>query len=180
MARTPSRLVPTLAGAPAELDFSHEMSDDFDALSRDKVPVRSMEERDLRRLVEIDRRITGRDRSAYFRQKMDEAVRQSGVRISLVAESEGFVSGYIMARVDHGDYGHMAPEAVIDTIGVDPELAGKGIGKALISQLVANLAALRVDRVRTHVSWNEFGLSGFLAGAGFTPAQRLVLRRRLA
>jgi ribosomal protein S18 acetylase RimI-like enzyme len=179
MARTSGRIVPTEAGAPAELDFSAETSDDFEALSRDKFPVRSMEERDLERLADIDKRITGRDRSAYFRQKMDEALRHAGVRISLVAESDGYVSGYIMARVDYGDYGHMAPEAVIDTIGVDPETAGKGIGRALLSQLVANLSALRVERVRTQVAWDEFGLSRFLASAGFAPAQRLVLRRRI-
>lgn len=167
------------AGAPQELDFSSEESDDFEALSRDKVPVRSMKESDLAKIIEIDKRITGRDRSAYFRQKLDEALRQSGVRVSLVAESDGFVSGYIMARVDAGDYGHIEPEAVIDTIGVDPNVARSGIGRALVSQLLANLQALRVDRVRTLVEWDDRVMLGFLNGAGFAPAQRLVLRRAI-
>lgn len=172
--------VPRQAEAPQELDFSSATSDDIEALSRDKVPVRSMVEGDLASIVAIDGRITGNDRSAYFRQKLGEALSESGVRVSLVAESDGFVVGYIMARVDIGDYGHVAPEAVIDTIGVDPEAAGHGIGTALLSQLVANLSALRVERVRTHVAWNDLSLLGFLGKAGFRPAQRLVLRRRIA
>jgi ribosomal protein S18 acetylase RimI-like enzyme len=180
MARSPSPLLPLEAGAPLELDFSAPAGDDFDALSRDVTPVRSMEARDLAKLIDIDRRITGRDRTGYFRQKLDEALHQSGVRVSLVAESEGYVAGFIMARVDFGDYGHVEPEAVIDTIGVDPNYARKGIGRALVSQLVANLAGLRVERIRTHVAWNDLALIGFLARAGFAPSQRLVLRRRVA
>jgi ribosomal protein S18 acetylase RimI-like enzyme len=179
MAGTSSPLLPRQAEAPHELDFSSVTSDDFEALSRDKVPVRSMEERDLAMIIDIDRRITGTPRAAYFRQKLDEALHESDVRVSLVAESDGYVAGFIMARVDFGDYGRIEPEAVIDTIGVDPESARKGIGRALLSQLVANLSALRVERVRTHVAWNDLALLGFLDSAGFRPAQRLVLSRRL-
>jgi len=179
MARPATPRIPTVSGAPQELDFSSEQGDDFEALSRDKIPVRSMEERDLRKIIDIDRRITGRDRSAYYTQKLDEMLRQSGVRISLVAEVDGFVAGFIMARVDAGDFGALAPEAVIDTIGVDPERPGQGIGQALISQLLANLGALRVERLRTLVAWDEHDLVRFLAGVGFAPAQRLVLRRSL-
>lgn len=180
MARSVLPLLPVQAEAPRELDFSSETSDDFEALARDRIPVRSMEERDLAKLIDIDRRLTGRDRSAYFRQKMDEALRQSGVRVSLVAESDGHVAGYILARVDFGDYGRMEPEAVIDTIGVDPECARRGSGRDLLSQLVANLSGLRVERVRTNVAWNDLALLGFLGAAGFAPAQRLVVRRRIA
>ena len=40
------------------------------ALARDRVPVRGMKADDLRALVSIDRRIVGRDRSAYFERKL--------------------------------------------------------------------------------------------------------------
>jgi len=99
------------------------------------------------------------------------------VRVSLVAELDGQVAGVIMARVDFGEFGHTEPEAVIDTIGVDPGYGHMGVAQALVSQLMANLAALRVERVRTEVDWNHFALLGFLERLGFRPHRRLALRR---
>ncbi len=49
------------AGVP---DYSGPHGDDIALLSRDKVPVRSMIASDLPALIRIDRKITGRDRSA--------------------------------------------------------------------------------------------------------------------
>ena len=100
----------------------------------------------------------------------------SGVRISLVAEQDGLVVGFVMARVDYGEFGCTETEAVMDTIGVDPAFAGRGVGRALLSQLLHNLNSLRVERVRTEVAWNAFEFNRFLAALGFRPSQRLVLK----
>ena len=146
-------------------------------LARDEVFVRSLEQRDFESIVRIDKRITGRNRRAYYDRKISEALRESGVRVSLVAESEGQVTGFVMARVDYGDFGQAETSAVIDTIGVDPLAAGSRIGQALMSQLLLNLRALRVETVRTEVEWQEFGLARFLSRCGFEPAQYLALSR---
>lgn len=173
--RTTPEMVNQFAGEP---DFSDPNSDDFEALSRDLVPVRSMEREDLESLVRIDRRITGRDRSSYYKRKVSEAIDESGVRVSVVAEMQGEIAGFIMARVDYGEFGRTATDAVIDTVGVDPAYARKGVGRALISQLLTNLDALRVEQVRTEVEWNDFDLLGFLDNVGFKPSQRLAFVRR--
>ena len=164
------------AGVP---DFSGPESDDFEALSRDRLPVRSLREEDLDAIVRIDGKLTGRDRRDYFAAKLREALGESGVRVSLVAEVDGRVAGYVMARVDYGEFGQTEPGAVIDTIGVDPESGRHGVGTALLSQLLANLDSLRVERVHTSVSWNNFVLLGFLERNGFTPAQQLVLSKAI-
>ena len=169
---TPRRLAD--AGEP---DYSHPSGDDFEALARDRVRVRSMVADDLPDLVRIDRLITGRDRSAYFAGKVDEVLVESGIRVSVVAEQDGRPAGYIMARLDFGEFGRTEPEAVIDTIGVDPAFTHHHIGSALLSQLIANLAALRVERLRTELGWDEFGLLAFLEHCGFRPSQRLALSR---
>lgn len=52
-----------------------------------------------------------------------------------------------------------------------------GVGHALISQLMTNLVTLRVDVVRTEVTWDAFGLLAFLKKLGFAPSQRLVLSK---
>jgi len=162
------------AGMP---DYSDPGGDDFVALARDRIPVRSMREDDLAAIVRIDRRYTGRERNAYYQRKLKEVLSESGIRVSLVAEHDGLPVGYVMARVDYGEFGRTEPAAVIDTIGVAPDFAHHGVGQALLSQLFANLAGLHVETVRSTVKWDNFGLLRFLRGVGFQPAQRLVLTR---
>ena len=152
---------------------------DYPVLERDAIPSRSMKADDLAAIIKIDRKLVGRERRAYYERKTKETLEESGVRVSLVAEDDGFVVGFIMARVDFGEFGQTEPEAVIDTIGVDPDFAGKGIGGALISQLMNNLTALRADRVRSETHYNELGLQQFLQRNGFRPAQRLSFSRQV-
>ena len=161
-----------------ELDFSDSSGDDFDALSRDRVHVRSMEQGDLAAIVAIDKTATGKDRTDYLSHHLQEALQHSGIRVSLVAESEDDRPvGFLMARVDFGEFGRTEPEAVIDTMGVDPDAAHHGVGHALMSQLLANLRALRVDKARAGVAWDDFAVIGFLESCGFRPSQRLALRK---
>ena len=147
--------------------------DEHETLARDEVLVRSLQESDLGRVVRIDERITGRNRLAYYERKFAEALRESGVRVSLVAETDELVTGFVMARVDYGEFGLAEATATLDTIGVDPTASGARIGQALVSQLLVNLSGLRVETVRTEVRWCDLELLGFLMRCGFTPAQRL-------
>jgi GNAT superfamily N-acetyltransferase len=158
-----------------EPDYSDPIADDFDALSRDRVLVRSLAPGDFDRVVAIDRKITGRDRGAFFNRKFAEGLYESGVRLSLVAEMEGIAVGFMMARVDFGEFGRTASEAVIDVLGVDEAYRSRQVGHALMSQLLANLASLQVDTVRTEVQWNDFGLMMFLDHCRFEPSQWLGL-----
>src|SRR5690242_3191808 len=169
--------IPARVGDAAELDYGKPAPPDFGPLARDRIPVRAMKESDLAALVAIDRRNTGSDRSGYFERKLDEALRESGVRVSLVAEQDGAVVGFIMARVDFGEFGRLEPIAVMDTIGVDPDWHDRGVGRALLSQLLVNLGTLRVERIRTDVAWRDRDLLGFLDRCGFLPAQQLCFKR---
>ena len=154
--------------------------DDYATLSRDRVPVRSMKEDDLAAAVRIDRKLTGRDRSAYYAAKLREMLTESGIRVSLVAEEDGFVVGFVMARVDFGEFGKVDKAAILDTIGVHPGFAGSGIGHALLSQLFLNLATLQVETVLTQVSPENIGLHRFLYSCGFHPSQRLMLSKTIS
>lgn len=154
--------------------------DYYEALSRDRVPVRSLSEDDLAAAVRIDRKLTGRDRSAYYAAKLREMLTESGIRVSLVAEEDGFVIGFVMARVDFGEFGNVDKAAILDTIGVHPGFAGSGAGHALLSQLFLNLATLQVETVLTQVSPENIGLHRFLYSCGFHPSQRLVLSKTIS
>lgn len=153
-----------------ERDVERPFEDEFDWAD---LPVRSMTEDDLPSIVRTDRKTTGRDRTPYFHRKANEALRQSGVRVSLVAELDGQFAGFLMARVDLGEFGRTDPVAVLDTIAADPAFKGRGVGRALMEQLLLNLRSLRVERILTEVEWNDFDLQRFLVRTGFGPSQRL-------
>ena len=179
MTRPTTITIPERIGDAQEINYGKAPDADFGPLARDKVPVRSMNQGDLRALITIDRRITGRDRSSYFERKLAEALHESDVRVSLVAEQDGVPVGFIMARVDLGGFGRLEPVAVLDTIGVDPDYRSYGVGRALLSQLLVNLATLRVEIVRTELDWRDRELLAFLDRCGFRPSQRLCFDRTI-
>jgi len=160
-------------------DWSAPAANDFEQLARDIADVRLLTAKDIDDVVRIDRHVTGRDRRAYVQHALDEALRESGVRISLAARIDGVMAGYVMARADLGDFGRTEPVAVIDTLGVSPEYAHRGIGHALLQQLFLNLDALRIERVETVVAVQAIPLLHFFLDTGFAPAQRLAFVKDL-
>lgn len=162
-----------------ETDYGAPEGNDFERSARRGCDVMTMRPEDLRQIVRIDRQITGTDRQNYIEGKLGEAMTDSGVRVSLTARLDGAIVGFLMARADHGDFGRAEPVAVLDTIGVDPAYGRRGVAHALVSQLFANLSALRIDRIETVVAPTDHGLQHFLTDVGFRPTQRLAFRLAL-
>lgn len=167
-------------GPGPEISFSGDSGNDFERLARDRADVHSMTPSDLADIVRIDKNISAVDHSAYLQAKLAEAMMDSSVRISLVARRDGVNVGYLMARADLGDFGRTEPVAIVDTLGVDPEYAHHGVGRALMSQLLVNLGALRIERLETVVATRNLALLGFMQALGFGPSQRLPFICRLA
>ncbi len=148
-------------------------------LESETVLVRSMREEDLSAIVAIDAAATGRRRPRYFEVMLHRAITQAGVQISLVAELDQRVVGFVIGSLYYGEYGVVEPSASIDAISVNPSDRGKHVGHALMRQLHLNLAALRITTLRTEVSWDHFGLLAFFRSQGFKPSQRLCLECEL-
>jgi ribosomal protein S18 acetylase RimI-like enzyme len=146
----------------------------------EQVTVRNLRPKDLDRVVDVDRRNTGRSRSEYFRVKLAQALSDTGIQVSLAAELDGQFAGFLLARVWYGEFGATEQNAVLDTIGVHPAYHGKGVGRALLRQLRENLLALGIRALRTEVSWNDQRLLSFFHHEGFAPAPRLCLDWPLA
>lgn len=173
---TMDALEPELSGNERnqEKDFSDPRGDEVRSLSRDVVVCRSLQAEDKPMLIRIDKKVTGRDRSSYYERKVKEVLTESGIRVSLVGELDGQVVGFIMARVDYGEYDRTEPIAVLDTMGVHPDFGNRNIGSALLAQLLGNLATLRLDKIRTQVDANHFDVLSFLMKNGFSPSQELA------
>ena len=139
-----------------------------------------MTHEDLPAIVRIDSKISGKNHQAYYNQKFAEVFDQSGIRVSLVAEQDDHVVGFLMARVDFGEFDRIEPAAVLDTIAVDPAYTHHLVGTALLSQLFANLATLRIEVIRSEADADHIDVLRFLQRNGFSNSQRLAFVREVA
>ncbi|MCR4316842.1 MAG: GNAT family N-acetyltransferase [Planctomycetes bacterium] len=151
---------------PGETEFDH-------------VTVRSLDRADIGDLVKIDAEILGRSRTKYFEVKVDLCLKDTGLNISLVAETDGMVAGFLLGRVYYGEFGLPEPTAIIDTIAVRPSMKGRKVGGALIRQLSMNMHSLGIEKIQTNVEWRSFDLLGFLGSQGFEPTPTLCLEKKL-
>jgi ribosomal protein S18 acetylase RimI-like enzyme len=142
--------------------------------------VRRLRPDDLERVVALDALITGRERRGYFEHKLATNLLDSSVEVSLGAEVDGILVGFVLARVWTGEFGTTEPVAVLDTLGVQPGFRHRGIGAALVDQLATNLRGLEVDTLRTEAAWDAFDLLRFFHRHGFRPAARVCLDLDLA
>ena len=144
-------------------------------LETDAVLVRTMRQDDLKAIVAIDAAASGRRRPRYFELMLQRSVTQASLQISLVAEIERRVVGFVIGSLYYGEYGVAEASASIDAISVDTAVRERNVGKALMRQLRLNLGALRIATLRTEVSWDHFDLLGFFRSQGFRPSSRLCL-----
>lgn len=140
-----------------------------------EVQVRQLRPDDLEVVVALDAKNTGRRREEYFKLKLAQALSHTGIIISLAAELDGMFAGFLLARVFYGEFGSTEKIAMLDTLGVHPELRGRGVGDALIGQLRTNLLGLGIKTLQTEVSWEDQALLAFFHREGFQPAPRLCL-----
>lgn len=147
----------------------------MDSLEQEAIIVRNLQPTDLEAVIRLDAKVTGRQRGEYFKIKLDQNLAETGIKVSLAAESEGCFAGFLLARVYYGEFGLPEPTAVLDTIGVDPGFRGRGLGRAMVQKLRMLLSSLGVGRLQTEVSWDSPELLAFFHGQGFRPADRFCL-----
>jgi ribosomal protein S18 acetylase RimI-like enzyme len=142
------------------------------------VMIRTLKKDDLNAIVGIDERVLGENRRNYWERKL-ELMNDRSSQISLVAEVEGEVQGFILGDVSGWEFG--VPETVgwIDTIGIDPAYQKKGLASALSRELIQNLKALRVKTIYTLVSWNDWDLLQFFHAMGFTRGDMINLELKI-
>jgi [ribosomal protein S18]-alanine N-acetyltransferase len=93
----------------------------------DRLLVRAMEKRDLERVVEIESLSFS---SPWSKEAFQKEIEENKLAVYLVAECSGAVAGY-MGMWKVMDEGH------ITNIAVAPEYRGRGIGGALLAEMIA-------------------------------------------
>ena len=153
---------------------------DADVIPRDLVLVRSLQSSALDAIVAIDAAGTGRRRERFLAQKLTQALRDTGIAMSLAAVLDDHVVGFVLARIYYGEFGVVEPAAVLDVLGVHPDYRGRHVAAALVDQLRTNLLGLGIRALQTEVPWSSPDLVTFFQHEGFTIAPRLCLDLDLA
>ena len=146
--------------------------------SLENVKIRTLKREDVDAIVEIDEKVLGEYRRDYWERKL-ELMNNKFSQISLVAEIEGKVVGFILGDVSGWEFG--VPETIgwIETIGVDPGYQKKGLATSLAHELVNNLKATGVKTIYTLVSWNDWDLLQFFHAMGFTRGDMINLELKI-
>ena len=144
----------------------------------ENVKIRTLRKEDLDAIVEIDERVLGENRRNYWERKL-ELMNNKASQISLVAELEGRVVGFILGDISGWEFG--VPETIgwIDTIGIEPACQKKGLATALARELVQNLKSLGVKTIYTLVSWNDWDLLQFFHAMGFSRGDMINLELKI-
>ena len=128
--------------------------------------VRSLTELDLDGIVRIAEKTRGRyepdlweDRVTYYLRRAPEG--------SVVAESDGEVVGFMLGDVRTGEFGIEEKSGWIEVLGVDPDAAGRGVGRALAEEMLARFRKAGVVTVRTMVDASMPEVEAFFGALGF-------------
>ena len=148
--------------------------------ARDRVLVRNLKLEDLEAIAGIDAAAVGRRREQFLALKMKQAFADTGIAVSLAAELDDHIVGFLLARLYYGEFGVVEPAAVLDVVGVHPEYRGRHVAAALVDQLRTNLLGLGIRTLQTEVPWTNPDLVTFFQHEGFTIAPRLCLDLDLA
>lgn len=135
-------------------------------MSRTDVTIRPVEAADLPDVVRIDEKLTGHARKDYWQTRLDiGALRPPWM--SLVAETDGRVVGFLFGWVGESEFGIAGGTGWIDLIGLDPRYRGLGIGRALVERFVTSGRELRaIQKIATLVDLTQTDVRDFFLGLG--------------
>lgn len=145
-----------------------------------KAEVRLLNQNDFKEVVIIDEKVFGHARPEYYETKFARALDENNrIPLSLVAELEGRVVGFVMCELFIGEYGMPVTAATLDTIGVDPDFQGQGIARRLLDELIGHLRKAGVQKINALVDWNDWQLIRFFSASGFSPAKTINLELKI-
>ena len=135
---------------------------------------------DVERVIAIDRAHTGRSRRRFFEKRFAAAAARPQDFIAIGIRNGDRLSGYAIARILCGEFGREQAVAVLDAFGVEPQSLERGVGRALMDELIAALDGMGVRSLQSQADWVNCDLLRFFAASGLALAPRLVLERSIA
>ena len=146
-------------------------------MSRGDVSVRAIEPSDLPALMQIDEKLSSQTRKEYWDRRLEMAALRPPW-MSLVAETDGRIAGFLFGWVAESEFGMSQPTAWVDLIGVDPPYRGRGIAHALIDRFVRSAEELRaIQKVATLIDLTQADVREFFLRQGFHHGPMIQMER---
>ena len=146
-------------------------------MSRGDVSVRAIEPSDLPALMRIDEKLSSQTRKEYWDRRLEMAALRPPW-MSLVAETDGRMAGFLFGWVAESEFGMSQPTAWVDLIGVDPPYRGRGIAHALIDRFVRSAEQLRaIQKVATLIDLTQADVREFFLRQGFHHGPMIQMER---
>jgi ribosomal protein S18 acetylase RimI-like enzyme len=143
----------------------------------EKFQTRPLVAADLERVIDIDAQYVGRRRDGFYRKRLEAALADPGGFAYLGCDVDGALQGFLLARLQEGEYGTAGRSASMDAIGVDAAAGGQGMGRYLLAALDEILQHKGIGAVYTQAEWTNLPMLRFFAGTEFSLAPRYILER---
>jgi ribosomal protein S18 acetylase RimI-like enzyme len=140
--------------------------------------IRSARASDLAQVVEIDARITGLRKRAYWAGILRRYGGRDPSRLFLVFIEKNQIQGYVVGEVRDWEFGS-APCGWVFGIGVRPESRLRGAGTRLLEAICAAFRRRRVQKVRTLLARDNALVLAFFRSQGMMAAPFIALERDL-
>lgn len=142
-----------------------------------KIRIRPMEPEDIDNVLVIDRKISGVRRAVTYTDLITGDL--GGVLdLSFVAEVDGQVAGFILARLAY--VGEPVMEVgLVQILGVDPDYWRQGIATKLVNVLLERCQSKGLKTVRIMVNERDSQLQNFFQRLGFRRGQLIDYTRTL-
>ena len=149
------------------------------AASRRAINVRPVEMADLAAIVSIDEKLSGQTRKEYWLQRLEIATLRPPW-MSLVAESDGRVVGFLLGWVGESEFGMAQPTGWVDLVGVDPSYRGRGVAQTLLQRFVDSGRELRaIEKVATLIDLGQADVREFFTRLGFHHGPMVQMEREV-
>lgn len=139
--------------------------------------IRLMTEDDIDQVIDLDRSITGKNRSITFSDPVTDYL-GGDMAISYVADAGDKIVGFIMGSLT--DIGPRVPNVgLVELVGVEPVWRKKGIGKKLVEAFVKTCKEKKANAVHMLLMAQDEPMRALFESCSFTTGDTLDMERKL-
>ena len=148
--------------------------------------IRSITERDIDAIIEIDLRVTGEPKPDYWYRKLslylkgggDYTVFKIDRQLARVAEVKGEVVGFMLGDVRSWEFGQPMCGWITD-LAVDPNYRRLGIARRLLAEFLDYFRERGLKVVRTMAHWADGDIISYFHAMGFERGAYIELEKKL-
>lgn len=141
--------------------------------------IRKLSFEDINQIKSIREAISGDDDiEVDFHKLLKQHISNSEDNVTLVAEAEGKVVGFMMSTILYAGFG-IRKSAWIMSIGIHPDFMGRGLGLKLAEKICETYREKGVKSIYSSVLWDSIDLLSFFKKLGFHRSEFINLKKNL-